>query len=190
VRPSIGFLLKLLGLGAVLFALWTFAGVGDSYGRFVIAVAAPFIAALTECTVRSVTASAKGLDIVLTRAGHDIVMPLQPREVLSGLIPFLALVGVTDGLSWRRRLRAIAIGLAIFFAFHVGLIFLGSFLTGLPQATLPPETIRNVVNPIINVIYGFYGLVGYAALPFLLWFWLARAPGQRPFASASDSTSP
>ena len=81
-------------------------------------------------------------------------------------------------------------GLAIFFAFHVGLIFLGSFLTGLPQATLPPQTIRNVVNPIINVIYGFYGLVGYAALPFLLWFWLARAPGQRPFASASDSTSP
>jgi hypothetical protein len=31
-----------------------------------------------------------------------------------------------------------------------------------------------VVNPIIDVIYGFYGLVGYAALPFLLWFALTR----------------
>jgi hypothetical protein len=190
VRPSLGFLLKLLGFGAGLFALWTFAGFGDLYGRVVIAAASPIIEALTDCAVRSVTPSRKGLDIVLTRAGHDIVMPLQAREVFSGLIPYLALVAATGGLTWPRRLRAIAIGSAIFFPFHVGLIFLGSFLTGLPQATLPPETIRNVVNPIINVIYGFYGLVGYAALPFLLWFWLAREADQRPFASASGNTAP
>ena len=190
MRPSLGFLLRLLVLGGALFGLWTFAGVGDFYGRVVVAVAAPFIRALTDCAVSSVTANPKGLDIVLSRGGHEIVMPLQPREVFSGLIPYLALVGVTGGLAWRRRLGAVAAGSAIFFLFHLGLMFIGSFLTGLPQATLPPQTIRNVVNPIVDVVYGFYGLVGYAALPFLLWFWLARRADQRPFANASGNTSP
>ncbi len=186
MRPSLGFLLRLLLLGALLFALWTFAGVGDFYGRGVVATAAPLIHWLTDCEVSAVQPSRKGLDIVLSRAGHDIVMPLQPREVFSGIIPYLALIGVTGGLAWRRRLGAVAAGVAVFFVFHVGLMFIGAFLTGLPQATLPPATIRNVVNPIIDVIYGFYGLVGYAALPFLLWFWLARSA---PRASASRRIS-
>jgi len=125
VRPSLGFLLRLLLLGAVLFGLWTFAGVGDLYGRAVIAVAAPFIRVLTDCEVSSVTPSPKGLDIVLSRAGHDIVVPLQPREVFSGLVPYLALIGVTGGLAWRRRLTTVVIGLAVFFVFHLGLMFIG-----------------------------------------------------------------
>lgn len=182
MRLSIRFLLKLLALGAALYALWSFAGVGDLYGRAVVAVAAPLIHWLTDCEVSAVRPVPKGLSIVLSRAGHDIVMPLQPREVFSGLIPYLALMGVTAGLAWQRRLRAVGIGLAVFFVFHIGLMLIGSFLTGLPQATLPPDTIRHVVNPIVDVIYGFYGLVGYAALPFLLWFWLTRAPA-RPLAA-------
>jgi hypothetical protein len=174
VQVSISFLLKFFTLAAILFALWSFAGVGDAYGRAVITIAALPIDWITDCRVVAVRPSQKGLDIVLQRATYQRVMPLQPREAFSGLIPFLSLMGASAYPLWRRRLVATAAGLAIFFVFHIGLLLVGSFLTGLPQAHLAPETIRGVVNPIIDVIYGFYGLVGYAALPFLLWFALTR----------------
>ena len=174
MRLSIGFLLKFFALAAVLFALWSFAGLGDAYGQAAIAVAATPIEWLADCRVVAVRPSHKGLDIVLQRATYQRVMPLQPREAFSGLIPFLSLMGASAYPLWRRRLLRTGIGVAIFFVFHVGLLLLGSFLTGLPQAHLAPETIRNIVNPTIDVIYGFYGLVGYAALPFLLWFALTK----------------
>ena len=51
-------------------------------------------------------------------------------------------------------------------------------MTGLPQGHLTIEWVRRV-NTMIDVFYGFYGLVGYAALPFLLWFWLAYRPANQ-----------
>jgi hypothetical protein len=50
---------------------------------------------------------------------------------------------------------------------------IGVYMTGLPQSVLPVLWMRRV-NRLIDVFYGFYGLIGYAALPFLLWFWLLR----------------
>jgi hypothetical protein len=50
-------------------------------------------------------------------------------------------------------------------------------MTGLPQSVLPVIWMRRV-NRLIDVFYGFYGLLGYAALPFLLWFWLIRSEGE------------
>ncbi len=178
MRLSPGFLLRFFGLAAVFFALWSFAGVGDAYGRLVVAVATPVIEPLTDCRVGEVHATQKGLSIDISRTDpatgrvYQRTIPLQPREVFSGLIPFLALILATTGLSWRNRARATAIGTAILFGFHFGLMLLGPYLTGLPQAHLAPETIRGFVKPAINVLYGFYGIVCYAALPFLLWFWL------------------
>jgi hypothetical protein len=162
----------------VLFALWSFAGLGDAYGRFVIAVATPIVEPLTDCRVAEVRSVEKGLSIDISRTDpsdgrvYTRTVPLQPREVFSGLIPFLALILATAAMPWRRRVRAVAVGVAILFVFHLGLMLLGPYLTGLPQAHLAPETIRGVVKPTINVLYGFYGIVCYAALPFLLWFWL------------------
>ncbi len=178
MRLSPAFLLRFFGLAAILFAIWSFSGCGDAYGRFVVSAAKPLIEPLTDCQVAEVRSTERGLSIEIQRTDpsdgkvHQRTVPLQPREVFSGLIPFLALMGATTGLSWARRGRGTAIGLAILFAFHFGLMLLGPYLTGLPQAHLAPETIRSVVAPAINVFYGFYGLVGYAALPFLLWFWL------------------
>lgn len=183
MRLSPGFLLRFFGLAAVFFALWSFAGAGDAYGRLVIAAATPLIEPLTNCRVGEVRATQKGLSIDISRIdpttgrSHQRTIPLQPREVFSGLIPFLALVLATSASSWRRRARAAAIGTAILFAFHFGLMLLGPYLTGLPQAHLDPETIRGFIKPAINVLYGFYGIMCYAALPFLLWFWLAGRPG-------------
>jgi hypothetical protein len=100
--------------------------------------------------------------------------PFQPRELFSGLIPFLALVGVSANLTWARRLRAAAIGLAALFVFHAGLMVIGPYTTGLPQTGLELVWIRRV-NKLIDVFSCFYGLVGYAALPLLLW-WLLVQP--------------
>jgi hypothetical protein len=105
--------------------------------------------------------------------GPNELVPFQPREQFSGLIPFLALMGASTGLPWRRRLAAAAIGVGALFAFHVGLTLLGPYMTGLPQARLGQLWMRRI-NRVIDVFYAFYGLVGYAALPFLLWWALTR----------------
>lgn len=180
MRPSAGFLLRFFGLAAGLFALWSFAGVGDLYGRAVIGVANPVMRVMTGFWVSEIRPKPGGLDVFIRTAGSasqpappDELVPFQPREQFSGLIPFLALIGASAGLTWRRRLRAAAIGVAALFAFHVGLTLMGPFMTGLPQARLGLLWMRRM-NRVIDVIYGFYGLVGYAALPFLLWWALTQ----------------
>lgn len=179
MRPSAGFLLRFFALAAGLFALWSFAGVGDLYARAVIAASNPLMRVVTGFWVDDVRSQPRGLDIYVRTAdspatlGPNELVPFQPREQFSGLIPFLALVGASAGLPWRRRLRAAAIGVAALFAFHVGLMMMAPFMTGLPQARLGLIWMRRI-NRAIDVVYAFYGLVGYAALPFLLWWALTR----------------
>ncbi len=181
MRPSATFLAKFFVLAAALFALWSFAGVGDAYGRAVIAITNPLIWAVSGYHVDAVVATARGLDVFVAKGPDRALVPLQPRELFSGLIPFLALVGASGGLTWPQRLRALGIGLGVLVVFHCGLMLLAPYLTGLPQGELPTiEWVRRV-NRVIDVFYAFYGLVGYAALPFLLWYWLTRPP--LPFAS-------
>jgi hypothetical protein len=179
VRPSAAFLLRFFSLAAGLFALWSFAGVGDLYARAVIAATNPLMHVVTGFWVDDVRPKEGGLDIYVRTTdspaalGPNELVPFQPREQFSGLIPFLALIGASAGLPWRRRLRAAAIGLAALFAFHVGLMMMAPFMTGLPQARLGLIWMRRI-NRVIDVFYAFYGLVGYAALPFLLWWALTR----------------
>jgi hypothetical protein len=173
VHPSAGFLLRVLALAGLLFALWSFAGFGDAYGRAVVAVASPIMRLASGFGLARVDATANGLDVVIRRGQIQEVMPFQPLEIFSGLITFLALVGASTALPWRRRLRAAGIGIAALFVFHMGLIVLGPYMTGHPQAQLGVLWMRRV-NSVINVFYGFYGLVGYAALPFLLWWVLVQ----------------
>jgi hypothetical protein len=173
VRPSVSFLLKVLALVGALFALWSFAGVGDFYGRVVVAVARPFMYAASGFDIDRIVPTERGLDVVIRRDQIEEVMPIQPRELFSGVITFLALVGASTLVPWKRRLRAAGIGLAALFVFHMGLIVLGPYMTGHPQAQLGVVWMRRI-NSVINVFYGFYGLVGYAALPFLLWWVLVQ----------------
>ncbi len=180
MRPSAGFLLRFFGLAAVLFALWSFGGLGDLYARAVIAVANPVMRVVTGFWVSEIRPKQGGLDVFIRTADsaspaakRDELVPFQPREQFSGLIPFHALIGASAGLTWRRRLRAAAIGVAALFVFHLGLTLLGPYMTGLPQARLGLVWMRRV-NRAIDVVYAFYGLVGYAALPFLLWWVLTQ----------------
>lgn len=159
------FLAKFFLLAAGLFGLWSFAGLGDAYSRLIITVANPFVWAVTGFSVASVVPTVRGLDVFIRHGSEEVLLPLQPRELFSGVLPFLALMGASSGLSAARRLGAVAIGLAVLFLFHIGLMFIGPYLATAHEAW---------VNTIIDIVYGFYGLVGYAALPFLLWFWLTQ----------------
>ncbi len=178
MRLSAGFLLRFFALAAVLFALWSFAGVGDLYARAVIAVANPLMRVTSGFWVSEVRPREGGVDVFIrgaaTAGRPDEIVPFQPREQFSGLIPYLALLGATAGLTWQRRLRALAIGMAALFAFHIGLTLMGPYMTGIPQSRFGLEWMRRI-NRMIDVVYAFYGLVGYAALPFLLWWALTRA---------------
>jgi hypothetical protein len=182
VRLSSGFLLRFFALAGLLFALWSFAGVGDAYARAVVALASPIMRVASGFHVDRIVPTPNGLDVVLRRDQKEVVMPFQPRELFSGVIPFLALLGATAALPPRRRLRAAGWGLAILFVFHMGLVILGPFMTGMPQARLGQLWMRRI-NHIIDIFYSFYGLVGFAALPFLLWFVLTqrgRVPLREP----------
>lgn len=189
MRPSVGFLLRVLALVGLLFALWSFAGVGDFYGRAVVTVARPLMRLASGFDLARITPTDRGLDVVIRRDRDQIeeVMPFQPRELFSGVITFLALVGASTTVPWRRRLRGAGLGLAALFVFHMGLIVLGPYMTGHPQAQLGVVWMRRV-NSAINVFYGFYGLVGFAALPFLLWWVLVQR--HAPAVSVGPPTPP
>lgn len=162
---SAAFLAKFLLAAGVLFALWTLARMSDGYSRVVLFVADPLMWLFSGFRVDSVLPADNGVNVFIRKGADKILMPLQPRELFSGLIPFLALMIASRNLTMAARLRATAIGVAALFVFHVGLMILGPFLS------TPHE---DWVNRIIDVTYGFYGLVGYAALPFLLWYGLTR----------------
>jgi hypothetical protein len=194
VRLSAGFLLRFFALAATLFALWSFAGVGDLYSRAVITMANPLVRLLSGFWVSEIRPKEGGLDVYIRRASgeatapsgqQDVLVPFQPREQFSGVIPFLALIGASTALPWRRRLRAAAIGLALMALFHLGLALLSPYMTGLPQAQLGQAWMRRI-NRMIDIVYAFYGLVGYAALPFLLWWLLTQRRGDatRPRTAA------
>jgi hypothetical protein len=172
VPRSAAFLGKFLLAAGVLFGLWSLARASDSYSRVVLLVADPVMWLFSGFHVVSTTPTDAGLDIFIGKGTQRLLLPLQPRELFSGVIPFIALVVASRNMTMTARLRALGLGLAALFAFHVGLMVIGPFLA------TPHE---DWVNRIIDVTYGFYGLVGYAALPFLLWYWLTRpADGVEP----------
>jgi hypothetical protein len=135
-------------------------------------MANPLLSVATGFHVSEVRPVPAGLDIAIRRGSIETTIPFQPREIFSGILPFLALVGATARIRARQRAKAIVLGMAILLAFHIGLMMLGPYMTGYPQSRLGLVWMRRV-NVAIDVLYGFYGLVGYAALPFFLWFWLA-----------------
>jgi hypothetical protein len=173
VRPSAVFLGKFFPIAALLFALWARFGASDAYTRAVVSVGNPVIQAITGFRVTEFVPSDAGLKLRITRGSDTTIMQLNPREIFSGLIPFLALMGASVGLPWRQWTKAIAIGMGVLFVFHIGLLVFGPFFEGGPQGAMSKEWVHRV-NTAVDVTYGFYGLIGYAALPFLLWFWLGR----------------
>lgn len=177
MRPSSAWLARfaLFALcAATLFWLWARAGAGDLYGRAVVWTAGPLVRMTSGFHVVEIRdkADRTGIDVVVRRGTEKpMILPVQPREQFSGLIPFLALMIATPGLPIVARAARLVAGAAIEFAFHIVLTLFGPFLATAHEPW---------VNRIIDVSYGFVGLIGYVALPFVLWLWLGGV-GQRLF---------
>lgn len=201
MRWSFAFLARFVAIAAALFALWSVYGLSDAYTRLVVTASNPLVEVVTGFRVTEFVPGEQGVNLRITRGADTTILQLKPREIFSGLIPFLALMAASAGFWRPRRLASLAVGTLVLFVFHAGLLVLGPFLEGGPQGNMPREWVRPV-NVIVDVVYGFYGLVGFAALPFLLWFWLGRqepadAVGQEqgkgdppPSATASRGGSP
>lgn len=173
MRSSAAFLARFLVGAAALFGLWSFGGVGDAYTRAVVFTANPAVRFVTGFRITRADPTNDGLRLTIARGPDVAVLPLRPREAFSGIVPFFALVMATVGIPAGRRLRALGFGGSALFLFHIGLLVTWPFFTGGPQGEWPDEWVP-YVNRLVDVFYGFYGLVGYAALPFVLWFRLGR----------------
>ena len=103
------------------------------------------------------------------------VTELKPQLVLDHFInyvPFIVLMVITPKLSVKRRLVGIAVGLAVLFIGHVGLMSLASFATsnyGLTQQAFSML---------------FPGFLVNDSLPFILWAIIASAWLKDVIASA------
>jgi hypothetical protein len=86
------FLGKFLLAAGLLLALWTLARASDGYSRAVLFVSDPLMWLCSGFRVDSITPTDAGLNIFIRKGTDRILLPLQPRELFSGIIPFLALI--------------------------------------------------------------------------------------------------
>jgi len=99
------------------------------------------------------------------------------------LIPFLSLVLAKSGMSYLRKAKAVAVGLAAFFAFDFALALLG-FSTLIVE---PPKTeMASTLAPILQVLYVTIEL----ALPLLLWFALVNRDYRNPLGFETPVQAP
>jgi len=105
-----------------------------------------------------------GVNLTFVCNGREKTMP--PGfvvTVIGNLAPFLALVGATPGIGWRRACRAAGIGIAIFFLWHV--IQLSALLiAGVATSLTGPTGLARLLATISVV------------LPFAVWLLLTRPP--------------
>lgn len=111
-------------------------------------------------------ASEHGLTAFFEVANARVPAPFILHEALAGVIPFLALMCASPGLTLRRWLTSTATGLGIIYLAHVLVMLVFAPL-------LATEHVR-WVNRIIDVTYGFYAVAGFVGLPFGLWIVFTR----------------
>lgn len=117
VRFLVIFLLVLAPLAAV----WGW--LAPPYGAAVAHAARPALR-LVERDDVSVIAAQRDEVWVLRRIGGDRVTPFMEfdRYAFFSLIPLVALLAATPGMTWRRRLGRIALGCVALFAVHVAYV--------------------------------------------------------------------
>lgn len=92
------------------------------------------------------------------RAGASELKLLLSLESLSlGLIPFLALLTATPGLTFKRWLSAALVGCGIFFLLDLLVVLLYPLLVSRP-------------NAITDIAGTFLGLLTFVGAPIILWF--------------------
>jgi hypothetical protein len=109
---------------------------------------------------------------LLERLGAAGVPESPAEKRFVSYVPFLVLLLVTPGLSWRRRLAGLAAGSAILFLAHLGLVAVEAFAH---TAGRPTEDSFSTVFPAAMFV---------DALPFALWAVIAQKVLRDAFRAA------
>lgn len=173
------FFAKFVVAAAVLFVLWKAGGSwAYAYGVLVpVTVLSPLVSGYPVM----IGTSEHGINAFFEVANARVPAPFILHEALAGVIPFVALMCASPGLSMRRWLKATATGVGVIYAAHVIVMLVFAPL-------LATEHVR-WVNRIIDVTYGFYAVAGFVGLPFGLWIVLTR-PWETSLISNAAAMTP
>lgn len=155
IRTALLFSAGLLVLIPVCLVLWGYAL--PYYADLLGNATAPVIRILLGMPIDSVDTVAQGLFNTGTLLRFNMG-PRHPALNVGALVfnipPFIALMAITPGLRWRRRLKALAIGLFVLFAGHVVYLLLAfAFASRIAHSPEIPTALGEL----------------FLTLPFLLW---------------------
>jgi hypothetical protein len=154
-KDKLWFLVKFLGAAALLFSLWLRGG-ADVYGQ-----AALLPAALLSPMITGYRVEFGGDTGYFVDGTTRVRVPLNLRESLAGIVPFLALVIASGNLPWRRRLWAGLVGLVILYSVAASIVIISPLMV-----TPQPDWVMRILD--VVSVFAFLG--GFVALPFALWF--------------------
>jgi len=160
IRSIAFFCLRFAILIPVCLWLWTFVLPGYAWclgWSGVPALRVGFRVPVEDMTVEKAGKLNIGTTLTYTVEGKP--RPIEVAPAISNIPPFVALVLVTGGLRWRRRLAALGIGLAILVLTHLLYIVLALAFSSAVQDA--PQVATALAQLFIT-------------LPFVLWLVLAR----------------
>lgn len=173
----IAFMLRFLVLAMVLVAAWWWAmpwyaqllgQVGGGIARFGLGVPITGIAVLPHGFLNTETLLRFYVD---TGSAKPAEPTLLVAQLVTNLVPYLALVLATGGMPRRKRLRVLAMGSAIIVCGHM--VFVPVFLAF--QAQLQHY------NEVVTATMQFFLI-----LPFLLWIWLVYSERIATYLAEDD----
>lgn len=94
---------------------------------------------------------------VFRRGTLEMDLHIQLAALSMGLMPLLSLIAATPNQSWREMLRAVAIGVPLYFVVDVLIVLVYPFVLD------NPNTFKDTIGV-------FSGLVGFVVAPLGIWF--------------------
>lgn len=161
VLQIVWFCFKFVAFSAVLLALWW--TIQPYYARLVGQLAGMGLKYLGGIPIEALLVEVDEAGVLNTKTQLVYIYqgrryPLAIAYLIANIPPYIALILATGGITWRRRLRALAIGIGILFAGHVGfLAYLFAFARQVQESPQVPTAV------------GLFLLT----LPFMLWIVLA-----------------
>lgn len=156
------FCLRFLVYSAGLLAVWWWI-VQPYYARLVGQLAGMALKYLAGIPLEAVRVEVDPSGVLSTKTSLVYIYegrryPLAVAYLIANIPPYIALVLATSGITWRRRITALAIGVGVLFVGHIAFI---AVLFGMAHQIQQ--------SPQISTAVGLFLLT----LPFLLWIVLA-----------------
>jgi len=147
------FLAVFFTLFAALLVLWTHLQANHVYTDLLLSLCGPIGAATHGWILERGTQGPPAW----VRGSARVDLSIQFEALSVGLVPLIALLGATPGISARRRGVLILAGVALCFVFHAFVVVLFPLLV-------------YYKNPFTDVIGTFLGLISFVGAPVIIWF--------------------